>query len=667
MDRRQLLTGTVALVGNAQIKKAFAGQQVGGSGGNKTGNAEDPPKNLLTTAYPPGVLSQHLVSPANWHPFPRWDERDAWQSIPEDVRGAVVQRAEAIVGTPWDSLPATSLLEFKRNGNRTHYERLYYSRQERITDLTIAECIEGKGRFLDEITNGVWLTCEETFWGLPAHLGAQKAGTGLPDIAEPIIDLFAAETSATLSWVYYYLGARLDQVSPLIRPRIVTEAKRRILDPALARDDFSWMGLDGSGRRLNNWTPWINSNWLATNLILEPDPARRVAATSKICSSLDHYLSGYSPDGGCDEGPGYWNVSAASYFDCCDMLASATGGQINVVDNPFIAKMVQYIADVHIADGDYVNYGDAHVKAGPSPELVYRLGSAVRDTVLEEFGAFNIPQSMTRSNFSRPLGRAIPNMMIVGKARSSPKADALVRDAWYPDLCLMTARRTAATSDGFYLAVQAAPNLRSHGHNDSGSFIVFHNGQPVFIDVGVEAYTAKTFSRDRYSIWTMQSAYHNLPTIGGVMQRGDQARYRASEIHYDRNDDRTVLSMNLATAYPEDAGVTRWMRTVTLERKSDQIRLQERFQLKQKSPIWLSFMTPRIPSDDSHGTVSLSGADNSVRAVSLTYDVKLLKPSFEQIPLEDEGLRENWGKEIYRVLLSSISPTDSGEWELQMS
>jgi len=256
--------------------------------------------------------------------------------------------------------------------------------------------------------------------------------------------------------------------------------------------------------------------------------------------------------------------------------------------------------------------------------------------------------------------------MIVGKARSSPKADALVQDAWYPDLCLMTARRKAGTSDGFYLAVQAAPNLRSHGHNDSGSFIVFHNGQPVFIDVGVEAYTAKTFSRDRYSIWTMQSAYHNLPTIGGVMQSGDQASYRASEVHYDRNDDRTMLTMNLATAYPEAAGVTRWMRTVTLDRKSDQIRLQERFQLKQKSSIALSFMTPRTPSDDSHGTVSFSGADNSVRAVSLTYDVKLLKPSFERIPMEDEGLRENWGKEIFRVLLSSISPADRGEWGLQM-
>jgi hypothetical protein len=667
MDRRQLLAGTVALLGDAQIKRAFAGQQSGASGENKIGTSGNPPKNLLTTAYPAGVLSQHLLSPSNWHPFPRWSERDAWQSVPEDVRGVVIQKAEASLGAPWESLPADVFLDFRRNGNRTRYERLYFTRQERITEFTVAECVEGKGRFLDEIANGVWLTCEESFWGLPAHLGAQKAGAGLPDITEPIIDLFAAETSATLSWVYYYLGDRLDQVSPLIRPRVVMEAKRRILDPALARNDFTWMGLDGKGRRLNNWTPWINSNWMATSLILEQDSARRAEAIGKICRSLDQYLAGYSPDGGCDEGPGYWNVSAASYFDCCDMLASATGGQVSVIGNPFIAKMVQYIADVHIADGDYVNYGDAHVKAGPSPELVYRLGSTVNDTVLEEFGAFNIPSSMTKSRFARPLSRAIPNMMIVGKARTSPKADALVRDAWYPDLCLMTARRKAGASDGFYLAVQAAPNLRSHGHNDSGSFIVFHNGEPVFIDVGVEAYTAKTFSADRYSIWTMQSAYHNLPIIGGVMQTGDKPRYRASEIHYDCSDDRTTLAMNLATAYPDSAGVNRWMRTVTLDRTSDKIRLQEKFQLKQKSPIALSFITPRTPSDDAHGTVTLTGVDSGTRGVVLSYDAKLLKPAIEPIPLEDEGLRENWGKQIYRVLLNSVSQTDKGEWEFQIS
>ena len=155
------------------------------------------------------------------------------------------------------------------------------------------------------------------------------------------MDLFGAETAANLSLVHYLVGSRLDQVSPLITHRIQREAKRRILDPAFLRDDFWWMwkGNEGTGHRLNNWNPWINSNLIVTNLLLEQDPGRRISALVKICKSLDQYLSDYSTDGACEEGPGYWGASAACYFDCCNVLTSATGGVVNVLANPFIRKM----------------------------------------------------------------------------------------------------------------------------------------------------------------------------------------------------------------------------------------------------------------------------------------------------------------------------------------
>lgn len=47
-------------------------------------------------------------------------------------------------------------------------------------------------------------------------------------------------------------------------------------------------------------------------------------------------------------------------------------------------------------------------------------------------------------------------------------------------------------------------NLERHNHNDIGQFIVYADGKPVIIDVGVETYTAKTFSERRYEIWTME-------------------------------------------------------------------------------------------------------------------------------------------------------------------
>jgi hypothetical protein len=597
--------------------------------------------------------------------------------VPEDLRAVIVKRAEVWKGKDWPSLLATTALDFKRNGNRSRYESAQFGRRHRLIDLVLGECAVGDGRFLDEITNGVWLICEETFWGAPAHLGVQKAKVGLPDEAEPIVDLFAAETASTMAWTDYLLGEKLNAVSPLIVPRIRMEAKRRVLDPLLVRDDFGWMGLQSKRGHLNNWNPWINSNWLMANMLLEQDAERRQHAIEKSCRSLDEFLSDYSPDGGCEEGPVYWQRSPGSYFDCCRTLASSVNGAADVMTHPFVQRMGQYIADVHIAGNAYVNYGDAHMEDAPTPELVYRYGLASKLPSLAAFGAFHsaIDSIGATGNATvlehavgaglASLARTLPDVLCAREIRAAKKVDALGRDAWYPSLNLMTARAKTGTTDGFYLAVQAASNGRSHGHNDSGSFIVFHDGEPVFIDPGVEAYTAKTFSAERYTIWTMQSAFHNLPTIGGVMQHEGNA-YAASEVKYASDDARASMTMNLATAYPAEAGVKRWMREVVLDRNAGVVRLSEDFQLAKSAPVALSFMTSRMPAN-ANGVVTLHSVKPGVKDVQLKYDTTVLRFSSEKIELEDEGMRRSWGPALYRVQLKTSNDVSKWRWTFEIA
>src|SRR5581483_4415207 len=134
-------------------------------------------------------------------------------------------------------------------------------------------------------------------WGEPAHIPQmQRSGTGLPNPAEPTIELFAAERGAALAWTYYLVGARLDRISPFVRPRIVAEIDRRILAPFLERNDFWWMGL-AERKDLNNWTPWIVSNVITCALLVEPDPDRRTAIVAKGLEILDRWLNLYADDG----------------------------------------------------------------------------------------------------------------------------------------------------------------------------------------------------------------------------------------------------------------------------------------------------------------------------------------------------------------------------------
>src|SRR5262249_33869136 len=146
------------------------------------------------------------------------------------------------------------------------------------------------------------------------------------------------------------------------------------------------------------------------------------------------------------------------------------------------------------------------------------------------------------------LRRELPALFELSTLRAEKAKAPYVRDVWLPGLQLMISRQQEGSTDGLYLAAAGGHNSESHNHNDVGNFIVFANGKPAIIDVGVETYSAKTFSAQRYDIWTMQSAFHNCPTIGGVMQKPGR-QFAASEITHEVDDKVAQLGINIEHAY----------------------------------------------------------------------------------------------------------------------
>jgi hypothetical protein len=537
-----------------------------------------------------------------------------------------------------------------RDGNRSDYDRMSGDRRQRLASLVMAEVFENRGRFLDEIANGIWAISEQTFWGSTAHLGLQKAGAGLPDAREPVVELFAAETAALFAWTDYMLGARLDSVSPRLRERIHYEVDRRVLTPALERDDFWWMGF-GPRKNVNNWNPWINSNWLASVLILERDPARRSRAVYKIVRSLDNFLNVYPADGGCDEGPGYWGRAGGSLFESLELLRGATGGKIDVFDTGLIRNIGQYIYRAYIKDDYFVNMGDAAARLTPDAELIYQYGKRIHDPLMEGFGAFIRSRRAGNRTDNSSLGRAIPAVLSAREIAGAQPVEPLLGEVWFPDLQLMTARNVPNSARGFFLAAMGGHNAQSHNHNDVGNFVVYADGQPVLVDVGVETYTAKTFSSRRYEIWTMQSAYHNLPTINGVMQK-EGLDYRASDVKFSRDDNEVRFSLDLAKAYPTAAQVESWRRSVALKRRQREVELQEEFVLRDSiEPVRLNLMTPLLVDTSIPGAVHLRDASGA-RHYVLRYDPAKFRASSEEIPLQDARLRAMWGERLARVVLT---------------
>ncbi|WP_284639303.1 hypothetical protein [Paenibacillus silviterrae] len=304
----------------------------------------------LSELFSEQQLVEELLSQTDYRPYPDIGQRSEWDGLPAELRQSVVSEGEKYIDYSWPALTASMYMEFLQNGNRTRYDEPYHLRRRAVTSLALAECVENKGRFVKDLINGIWLISEESNWVISAHNRMfQERHPDLPDVAsQPGIDLFAAETGNLFAWVHYLLRPVLDQVNPLIGERIRHELRHRILDPYLQREDCWWMGFRERDKRLNNWTPWCTSNCLSAVLLTEEDDGRREQAVRKALRSLDRFLSMHPADGGCDEGPGYWNKAGGSLFDCLELLYAATNGLFNVYSEPLIQNIGRYIYKVHI-------------------------------------------------------------------------------------------------------------------------------------------------------------------------------------------------------------------------------------------------------------------------------------------------------------------------------
>lgn len=624
------------------------------------------------TLFDRDELSVLLASLGDWHPFPRASERKAWETLAHDARDRLISDAEPFLGEEWPQLPATLFLKYFRTGDKRSYDQVNDNRRNRLRSLVLAECAEGEGRFLDDIINGIWAMCEQSYWGNPATTFLQASfedqvklngerrlaeiRTMLPDTSNPGVDLRSGEFIALFAWTDYLLGPELDAVSPMIRKRIAYEADRRMLTPCLERD-FLWM--EGGG----NWTTWITSNWLTGVLLLEKDDDRRLAALEKLFGSLDYFFSQYQPDGACHEGPSYWKKTAGSLFEALELLNSVSGGDFDPFDEAMVQKMAQYIYQVHIAENYFMNFSDSPGKIDMPAELMIRYGRRIDDSNLIALGRSLLARD--RSWREHSLQRALTALFHTPLETHSGESDdpPLLRDAWVSSMQVMAARDVAGSTKGFFLGAKAGNNGEGHNHNDTGNFVLFADGKPVLIDVGPIAYTATNSSPDRYSIWTMQSAYHNLPTINGIMQK-EGRRHAASDVDYRAEDAFARLTMDLSEAYPSEAGVVSWKRIVTLNRGQD-VTLSEQYVLDNDvSEIMLSLMTPCDVREVSDGVLLLSH-DGMTSAIEARFDSRKLKAILEVIPISDAGLLDVWGSEITRILLKVIKPSKEDDWLIQ--
>ena len=610
-------------------------------------------RNLLQQSADVSKLKSVLLMDQQWVPYPDYTDRTGWGQFLGDYKDEYIKRGEKRLDYEWKVVKATDYIEYERSGNRRIMEDPFGSNNTALADLLMAELAEGKGRFIDQLINGVYQSCEMTSWVLSAHLSAQHSKRSLPDYKEHVIDLTSGDLGSLLSWTYYFFHSEFDKVNPVISERLRHELQERILDTYMKEDRFWWLAFDYKpGTLVNNWNPWCNSNALQCFLLLENDRETLAKAVYRTMVSVDKFINYTHSDGACEEGPSYWGHAAGKMYDYLQLLYDGTGGKISLFDQPMIRNMGEYIARSYVGNGWVVNFADASAKGGGDAPIIFRYGKAVGSDVMMQYAAYLSSLSKQKAPSSgRDIFRTLQSIFYAKDMEQVKPVYESPAYTWYPEteFCYMT------NKSGLFFAAKGGYNNESHNHNDAGTFSLYLHTTPVFIDAGVGTYTRQTFSSERYTIWTMQSNYHNLPMINGVPQSFG-AKYKATDVSF--NPKSSTFSANIATAYPEEAGVNKWLRSYTLGK--GELKIKDTFTLNElKDFNRVNFLTWGQVDIATPGVVAI---EVNGEKINLQYDKNTFTPSLETITLDDPRLSNVWGKEIYRLSLTAKKKALSGTY-----
>lgn len=416
----------------------------------------------------------------------------------------------------WDKpvpiLPRSVYRRFRRIGDRRQYEQALFWREGQI-DLAAMACWLGLDR-LDYLQDLLWAQCEASTWVMPAH-----------ERPDSPIDLFAAMTAREYATLARLLAGQLE---PEVSQRLSDEIKRRVLDMYLdPRVEHWWQDCT------NNWNAVCHGDIGLAAMLLETDARRLAAILIKILEELPPFLDGFTADGGCTEGPGYWAFGFGWYVHFAAGLFDFTGGRINIMRGEKLERICRYPLSVTVAPGQPLAFADVNPSYLPALTAM----QINRFYPLPElFGLCELlPDGVLRVNDLRTL-------TAYDGARYAPPA--AWSDACLPELAVAMIRQAGVT-----VGAKAGHNDEHHNHNDIGTFVL-HRGRTFFLDdLGAPVYSARTFSPRRYESVFCNSFGHSVPVVDGAFQQEGRQSAGTLAVENPRGRGAKRLVIELAQAY----------------------------------------------------------------------------------------------------------------------
>jgi hypothetical protein len=531
-------------------------------------------------------FAQKLVAPLRALAEPEWDE-------------------------PLPILTDALYAEFALTGVRINFERVYFERRRRLARAAICLLMAEDGdpwkpRFASSFQEKFQDVFEEVSWALPASVHWDTDDRSGKDPLE--IDLFCAETANLMAEGLDVFGAVLPQdLQACVRERL----QRAVFENFLSRS-FSWQN------KTSNWNAVCHQGILGAALSQVNDADQLAAILLRAREKLPRFLEGYGPDGGCSEGPAYWDYGFGWFAVLNAQLEKRTEGELSLFEgNPLVRSIARYGPLVSLSKGMMVNFADGFPSGGLDPALLTYLGERLDEPSCTAAAAENFRRldrdgvaiSSVRTDFFH-----LSRWMLVCP-EEPPRGMFSAPDCYFPDLGVLVARGTDAQGRLWEFAAKGGHNAEHHNHNDCGSFLLNVDGRRRLVEIGAPEYERDFFlPAKRYEFLAARSLGHSVPLVNGCEQRSG-AEFAARILRAEYGGERVEFAVELSGCYPVEAKCQRLQRTFVWEKSAGRLTVTDEYELDEPGAmesILICLERPVLRGDDvSVAGVRVQPAENT--------------------------------------------------------
>ena len=459
--------------------------------------------------------------------------------------------------------------EYERTGNRLEYEKVYFKRRKFLTVYGVLSIMYGNQGDISRLEEVIEAICAEECWALPAHVDRSEKNW------QTEIDLFAAETAFSLAEIISLPEIKL---SASVCEKARREVFRRVLDPFMESEfPYSWWETS----KMNWCAVCCGSIGAAAIWLMQKDREKLEVLLQRINTSILNYIEGFSDDGACLEGLGYYTYGMSFFVSYADLMYRYSGGRVDLFDNAKLKNIALFQQKCFLTGSVTISFSDSQ------QDEKFRVG--LTSYLSKRFEGVKFPDMALAADLEYdPCYRYI--VLSRDYFWTNQQEDVVDSESEWHTVLPSAQWSVCKSHNDCVLAAKGGHNDEPHNHNDVGSFIYACDEESVLADLGAGEYTKDYFNENRYKNICCRSLGHNVPLIGGKEQYAG-AEYKASRFIADGNG-KTEMDIEAAYGLGKADRITR---SFLFERDNGTCTVTDSFMLNEHKEVTENLITVHKP------------------------------------------------------------------------